>query len=237
MKIRTGAYLLRAIDYRDADRIVTLMTESDGKVGAIARGARRSRKRFGGALQPCLLLEAALTRPVRGGEGRLLTLDEVTVRRPFHGLLASLDRIRAAGEALEFVRTLAPDGEPQPRLFEAVTLLFERLETADAEWASSICIAFRMRALTLAGLRPELERCGVSGVACPEGRPALFDPARGSIVSRAHGGGRLLLGPGARKRLLEALTDGWCDMDPWPAQDREEAAAALEAFVANHVRN
>ena len=48
--ILTAAIVLRVTDYGEADRIVTLLTESHGKVSALARGAKKSRKRFGAAL-------------------------------------------------------------------------------------------------------------------------------------------------------------------------------------------
>ena len=47
--IRTRAIVLRLVDYRESDRIATLFTEALGRVGAIARGARKSQRRFGGA--------------------------------------------------------------------------------------------------------------------------------------------------------------------------------------------
>lgn len=230
----SAAYLLRAIDYRDADRIVTLFTEEHGKISAIARGAKRSRKRFGGALQPYLLLEARLTRARRGGD--LWTLEDVRVRRPFHGILGALARIQSAGAALEFVRAITAADEPQPRLLEAIGSLFERVEASGADTCADLLLSFRMRALALAGLRPELEHCAVSGVRCPPERPALFDPALGAIVSRAHGGGPFLLDASTRARLLAALGDEWATLDAWPAHERAQAEAALEAFVRHHVR-
>src|SRR5262249_59649646 len=77
------AILLGAVAYGDADRVVTLMTRSHGKVGAMARGARKSRNRFGGALGPFVVGEAML-RERRGAD--LMLLDSFHARRDFSRL-------------------------------------------------------------------------------------------------------------------------------------------------------
>ena len=58
--VHTRAVLLRQVDTGESDRVVTLLTEELGKVSAIARGARKSRKRFGAALALFVLAEAEL---------------------------------------------------------------------------------------------------------------------------------------------------------------------------------
>src|SRR5262249_37282659 len=54
------ALVLGTLDYGDADRMVTLLTRSGGKLTAFAAGARKSRRRFAGALEPGTVLRARL---------------------------------------------------------------------------------------------------------------------------------------------------------------------------------
>jgi DNA repair protein RecO (recombination protein O) len=87
---------LRNVDYADADRIVTLLTVRFGKAAFIARGARRSKKRFGGVLQPFLLLEVEVNQ----GAGQLGSLLRAQISRSFPHIVTDLG-LMAAGFALD----------------------------------------------------------------------------------------------------------------------------------------
>ena len=102
---RTRAFLLRSVDYGESDRVLTLLSEERGKIAAIARGARSSRKRFGGALEPFALLEVSLAR----GRGSLPRLAEASLLRAYAGLSRSLGRVGAAGFALELSGEVLPE--------------------------------------------------------------------------------------------------------------------------------
>jgi DNA repair protein RecO (recombination protein O) len=244
-ELRDDAFLLRAVDYRDHDRIVTLLTREHGAIGVMARGARRSRKRFGGALEP--FQRVAITwKPGRG----LGTLAEAVVRRSHPVLLGSLAKLRVAGEATAFVRMLCAEGQAEPVVFDELDRFFAHLgapgETAvssgappgsPSPWGSDVAalgLAFRMRLLGLFGASPELEVCGVSGLPCPDDRPAYFDPTRGTLVSRRHGGGPFLLAASTRARLRAAASEDWAEVG-FSAEELEEATPAIDAFVREHV--
>jgi DNA repair protein RecO (recombination protein O) len=98
----TDALLLRAVDYRDADRIVTLFTRELGVVSALARGAKGSRRRFSGVLEPYALLRVEL----EGGRGDLYTLKRAELAQVWSGVLGDFDRIQAGAAALRLVREL-----------------------------------------------------------------------------------------------------------------------------------
>ena len=66
--LKLRAIVLRTVDYGESDRVVTLLTAERGKLAAFARGARASRRRFGGALEPFTLL-AVEARERRGAWG------------------------------------------------------------------------------------------------------------------------------------------------------------------------
>ena len=151
------ALLLRAVDYRDADRIVTLLTRDSGKRSAVARGARRSRKRFGGGLEPCCVVRVELG-PSRG---ELWTLSRAAPLRVFPALVADLRKIALAGACLGFVREVTVVGEPVPALFDAIVRLFERLSEGPASGA--LLVAFEAHALGALGHAPLLDRCGRCG--------------------------------------------------------------------------
>ncbi len=174
--LKLTGVVLRAVDYGEADRVVTIFTRERGKVSAFARGARASRRRFGGALQPFTLLTAEARE--RAGSD-LLGLDGVAVTRGFAGLRGDLARIACAAYAAELTRELVRDHEPHEELFD---LLVEYLELLDAGPARPAALrAFELGALRAAGLMPRLDACARCGGATAAG-PARFDAGQGGVL-------------------------------------------------------
>jgi DNA repair protein RecO (recombination protein O) len=193
------ALLLRAVDYGESDRIVTLLTRELGKVALIARGARRSKRRFGAALEPYALLRAE----VGLGRGEVGRLAQAQIVKVFPGILRDLGKIELAGAALALVRDATPDHQPDPRVLDATIALLESLEEADGA-REELLLAFQARLLALIGLAAGLDVCGHCGRRAPEGQAALFDPSLGAISCRACGGGPLRIGGVLRGRLATA---------------------------------
>ncbi len=225
----SAAVLVRSVPYGDADRIVTLVTETHGKIAVMARGARRSKKRFSGALEPYALIEAEVAM----GRGEVGRLAQARVVRAFPGLLVRLDRIALAAAALELVRETAADHEvPDARLLPTIVRYFEILELAGSDRASRVHAAFTLRLLALTGHAPNLERCGRCGRVAPPSKAALFDPRQGAIVCRACGGGPLKLGGGQRHAMIRAGTRAWDDVD---RHLDATGAAAIDTFLEWHL--
>lgn len=196
---RTPAFVLRSIAYGEADRILTLFTLSDGRVSVLARGARKSSKRFGGALEPFCRVEVAYTP----GRGDLFRLQEARVERPFPGLLTSLSAMSRAGAGLELVRAVTPERAPEPPLFVAIERFLAAL-AAPGPTDSARLPAFQLEVLTLAGLAPGVDSCARCGREAPAGKAALFEPTLGGVVCRACGGGPFKLTGSMRRAIREA---------------------------------
>lgn len=243
----TRAVVLRVVDYRDADRIVTLFTEQLGKVSAIARSARRSQKRFAGGLESLCVVEVTLEH----ARGDLETLREARPVLPCLDLLTSLPRIEAAGAGLEMLRAILAERHAEPEVFERVVSFLLALDAGRSPGME--LLTFQLDALDVLGFSPEFEQCGVCGKVAPEDRVALFRPSAGAIVCRACGGGALRLGAVTRRLLLErrgraleggpTRVDGDVDGDgdgkkaaEWPKAVQSEAralvAGMLESVVA-----
>ena len=113
------AIVLRSIRYGEADRILHLLTPQRGRIGAIAKGARRARSRFGGRLEPFSRVALVLHE----GRGDLLTVtgaDSVDPHRPLREDAGTLD---AAARSCDAVLKLFEDGQ-HFRLWRTVSSLF-----------------------------------------------------------------------------------------------------------------
>ncbi len=228
----TDALVLRATDYRDADRVVTLFTQHFGKVSAIARGARASKKRFAGTLEPYAVIRVELETT----RADMLTLKSAELVRTYPNILRDLARMDVAGAALNLLREAHPARvADEPMFIHAVQFL--TLVDLEGDPERALLLGFALRVLALSGLAPRLDTCGRSQAPVPEGRPAYFDPAVGAVVSRRFGGGPFLLTARARTRLIRAQTEDWLQVsrEPWDETDLRVARAAIAAFIEIHI--
>jgi DNA repair protein RecO (recombination protein O) len=154
-RAETEAILLRLTDYGEADRIISLFTLEQGRISGIARGAKRSRKRFAGALEPFVHLKLHLHQGA--GLATVTCADIVTV---FTGIRRDLTGIGHAAYACELVERLTPEGEESPRLFRLLLRYLERLDEAPP--SPSDRRFFAVNLLKILGYQPELEGMGIS---------------------------------------------------------------------------
>jgi DNA repair protein RecO (recombination protein O) len=223
-RLRSPALLLRRVAYGETNLLVTLFTEQTGKVSAVARGARRSARRFP-ALEPMHLLRVALELT----PGRELgMLAEATIERPRLRLTASLPCMEAAGQGLRWLRQAAPERSAEPRLWIEVNALLDALD-GDGEQAGphaqALLGAAGLRMLWAAGWGLVLDHCVRCDRACPEHARAFVDVRAGGVVCRRCGGGGVELSARQRLGLLQALGGDEAGLG------EPEAAAAAIALV------
>jgi DNA repair protein RecO (recombination protein O) len=205
-RIDSAALLVRSVPYGEADLVATFFTRELGKVAAVVRGARRSARRFGGALEP--IHELVVSIEDTGKE--LCVLKEARIGRPRIAITASLEAMDAAGQALRWVRHVCPPRTPEPAAWTSLERLLGALEglpptAREAAHAANASLAvFGLRLLTDIGYALELDRCIRCGRACPEGRPAFVDAAAGGVVCTACGGARRTLSGPLRTLAAQA---------------------------------
>ncbi len=194
-------FLLHRVPYGESDVIATFLTAQHGKLGMIARGARRSSKRFQGVLEP--LSTVLLTYEDRGRD--LCTLKEGRVTVPRTRIMEDLDALEAAGKALRFVRALCPARTPEPEVTMSLVTLLDALQEGRRTQAELLRFSFAL--LTGVGYGLELSRCLRCGKPRPAGRPAYVDPDKGGVVCASCGGGKILV-PAELIEEAQRLTSG-----------------------------
>ena len=225
---RCDAIVLAVSDYREADRLVTLFTLEHGKVKGIARGAKRSVRRFGGALEPFarLSVQMALT-------GSLSRIDSVDIATLHHRIRDDLLKIGYAGYACEATDLLLPEGYPNPRLYRLLSAWLERLDSAPAE--PSDRRFFEINLLNILGYRPHLEgcaRCGADPGADPSGG---YSGSAGEILCGRCGRGGRPISVATLKLLARCLRTGRFGAVIFSPVELEESGSILEPAVAAHV--
>ena len=235
--LKLTAIVLRVVDYGESDRIVTLFSRERGKVSAFARGARASRRRFGGALEPFTYLSAEAR--VRAGSD-LLGLESVSVERGFGGIRTELARIACAGYAAELCRELVRDHEPHEELFQLLAAYLGLLDGGPAR--PTTLRAFELDALRAVGFMPRLDGCARCGEPLTPGPRGLrFDPGQGGLLCAGceptASAGAPMLTPETAAGLLRLQEGGLAaaEAEPLTPGAGREAREALGAFVAHLV--
>jgi DNA repair protein RecO (recombination protein O) len=210
------------VPYGEADVVITLFTEALGKVAAMARGARKSKRRFAAALEPMHTVQVTIDeRP--GAE--LFGLREAVVVVPRTHILGDLDRMNAAGKALRWARGGSPNRTPENGVWLELETLLGRLDDpADTLPPGTHLAASGLRMLRHFGYGLELDACVRCGRACDPTRSAYVDAGAGGLICQSCGGGQ-----SPHHHLVDAATRGRLSA---AASGRDAALHAGDTAVA-----
>lgn len=147
---RLAGVVLHVRDFGDAHRIVEALTAEEGRVSALARHARASKRRFAGVLDLFASLELELL-----AKPGLWTLEAATLIDARLGLRADLDLLERASACCEAVRLLVAEHQASPDALTALTSGLDALARGDVPAA----VAFWPRLLRAVGLAPDLTGC------------------------------------------------------------------------------
>ena len=234
--LKTEAVVLRSIRYGEADRILHLYTSDRGRLGAIAKGVRRARSRFGGRLEPFFRLRIELHE----GRGELLTVTGAQTVEAHARLREDAHALDAAARACDAVSRLFETPEPHPEVFNllcrALRLLDEQAGvSAPVASRRAAALAFRLKLLLAAGLAPQLAACASCG---EREHLAGFSGAAGGVVCAACEASSFPLSEQAHGfmsgALASPLQQAPCAPDRALAQVERAVAETLEHHA--HVR-
>lgn len=186
MYLTTRGLVLREAKYKESDKILTILTETDGKISAKARGVQRTRSKIAAASQ--LLSFSDFTFFDSRGKW---TINEAESLEQFRALRGDIELLALGSYIAELLEAVANENVPEPEILQlglnALYALSNRLCPP-----AQVKAAFELRLMSLAGYRPQLDECAGCGRREPEsGR--LF-PEHGELFCpecRAVGGLRM----------------------------------------------
>lgn len=251
--LSTPAVVLRAVDYGESDRIVTFLTRDAGKVSGIAKGAKRSQRRFSGALGLFSLVN--LHYRTRAG-AELVFLERAQLLVPWKGMLDSLERYAAASHVVEVADKMTAEQEVGDDLFRVVVATLRRIDRAEPGPAT--LRLYELATLAACGYRAELSRCvrcrqpfatvaatarlapSAGGAACgrcadPEEAGEAISPAALACLGRMQA--EVARATAIMRRDSAALFEAESDLAAeLPRAVTRELGAALAALLAPRVR-
>lgn len=229
------AIVLNAMDYSESDLILTFYTKEFGKVKGIAKGARRSRRRFVGSLDAPSHIRGVFHHNDKSG---LVRVESAALANSFSWLKSDLVRYANACCLLELISETTGEGQSSPEIYGLLLEFLHLLETA-VHVPALLCF-FEIKLLALTGFQPHLNGC----VLCR--RP--FDPASGAriyfsserggtVCSSCSGGFGMPVSLGTVRMLSNAArlnTDRLGRLKPDQSL-LDESETLLDDFIRHHI--
>jgi DNA repair protein RecO (recombination protein O) len=224
---KTEAVVLRSIRLGEADRVLHLYTEDRGRIGAVAKGVRRVKSRFGGRLEPLSRVKLVLHE----GRSDLCTItsaDTVHAHPTLRERRASIER---ATDACDAVLRLFDAAEPNR---PAYNLLCHELALLDGDAGLATmaqALAFRMKLLLAAGFVPELAACAACG---EREHIGAFSAAAGGVVCPGCEAGSFSLTQEAHQFMVDALAKPLSEAPESPDFALRQVDRAVSETVEHH---
>lgn len=162
MHLTTKGLVLREVNYKESDKILTVLTAEEGKLTVSARGCRKKSSTTAAACQLLVWSEFTLYEY----QGRWAVKEAVTERQ-FSGVRSDLEKLSIASYFAEVTEALAEEGQTETGLLALTLNSLHALEKLHLPQAL-IKTAFEWKAMALAGYEPMADGCAVCGAAEPE---------------------------------------------------------------------
>lgn len=232
--VSSPAIMLRAIEHGDYDKIVTFFTLKRGKISLIAKGAKKSLKRFAGVLELFSVLNVVWSY----GRGKgLPILQEASVVDPFEQIRIDVTKTAYASYWCELVYVWMEQGQRQISIYRLLEHTLDHLNSGSLP-EHTLHVTFQLRFMGISGFKPSLDHCNNCRAPLDRfGRSAVaFDVRRGGVLCEKctpQGPGSLSLSKGTVKLLSWVLSAPLEKLDRlrFSRQAIEESLRMLEAFV------
>jgi len=233
----TPAIVLRAVNTGEADRVVTLFGRDSGRLSALARGARKSQKRFAGGLGLCAAGVATLRERANS---ELLTLEGFDATAGHAALGADVGRMAHAAYAAELVGKLCAPRQVEPAIYDWLLELLTHLELEGA--SAERLRVFELGLLGGLGFGPAIAACAVCAGASYVGRDAStvafrWDPDRGGAVcvACARGGRPITAAARAERHRLQVQKRRAAARESLPPDANRDCREALAEIINHHI--
>jgi DNA repair protein RecO (recombination protein O) len=230
----TEAVVLRSLRFGEADRVLHLYTLDRGRVGAVAKGVRKTKSRFGARLEPLSHAELVLHQ----GGGELHTVTGVDLIRPHQAARDDGYRLAVGLVGLEAMLRLFTEQERNERAFEALTRFLDLLDelppgAAERPALDPLALSFQLKLLWLNGYLPHLTSCANCG---REDELVGYSPRAGGAVCRTCAEESLALSPAGRAGIEALLRTPLAEAAEAGLDDRaqREALAVITSSYEFH---
>ncbi len=176
-RYETEALVLSTTEHGESDQIVTFFTQSSGRVTAIAKGAKKSKKRFVNKLEQFSFLRIVYQQK---NNNSLSFLSEAELHTAFIHLRNNVHLYEVASVIREFLLFAIKEGEPEKKVFQLSLWALHSLN--QNQTAKSILALYLLRFFDYIGYRPNLECCNRCDSTIHPGQNYRFDSGSGGLI-------------------------------------------------------
>jgi DNA repair protein RecO (recombination protein O) len=174
---KTEAIVLQSMDFGERDKLITLLTKRYGKLKGIAKGAKKSKKRFAGTLEIFSYVSLNFFEKENLGLARI---EGVSLIEPFSKINESIEKVTYGSYFVELANEMVGEREENKAIF-SLLLYFLRLLNREKVNEDYVRI-FEVRLLTLLGYQPQLEKCLICETELGPDTVNWFSLKRGGVV-------------------------------------------------------
>ncbi len=179
-QLKTTGFVLRTLNYSESDLIVTFYSHDFGKLKGIAKGAKRSKKRFVNVFEPFSLTNILFTRKSRD---MLAFIESCDIIDHYPAIRQDMEKTLIASYFIDLADHFSPEGKKNEKVFELLQNFFLVLGREKA--SDALVRFFEMRLLKLAGFEPAREHCIVCKTPVTNGNSYYFHAHDGGIKCSA----------------------------------------------------
>ena len=221
------AIVLRRVNYRDNDRMVTLLSPSRGRIEAVIRNCRKPKSHNLNAAELFALGDYMVIET-----GGRMIVTSVHLIETFYPLRADYNRLTCGVWLLGLAEAVAEPEQEQQELFMLLLHTLSRLAFSDQPW-KPLLSGFLLHFSACQGFKPRLNHCSLCGKRLSEEPPLFFDTADGGLCcgSCRRSGNQAPLSPAQLRWMRSALTSGsasWVN-----TADAEAPFPLLRTYVEN----
>jgi DNA repair protein RecO (recombination protein O) len=228
---KTEAIVLRSMRFSEADRILHLYTRDRGRVGAIAKGVRKTKSRFGARLEPLSHVEAMLHE----GSGELHTVTGVELIASHRAVREDRYRLGAGLIGAEAMLRLFGEPEANGRAFIALSRFLDVLDEVKPPAGGRpeldlLALSFQLKLLWLSGYLPHVTACVEC---CATDELVGFSARAGGAVCGVHARGAFTLsvdGLAGVEQLLSAPLADASDVELGDRARRDALAVVISLY-------
>jgi DNA repair protein RecO (recombination protein O) len=221
--------ILKATNFGEADKLLTILSKSKGKIRAIAKGIRKSKAKFSGSLEPFTYCHIMIVQ----GKKDLDLITGVDVIKSFKNLRTDLKRTATAYLLSELIDKLTEVHQPQFHIFQEFNMALEKLNSPEYVDLTLLKDYFIINILNILGYRPEIKVCQI----CHQkisGNRDHFSPNLGGVICEncvSKNGEAIPISIESLK-IIQLFTHNDINIiDKIPDKNKKELSGILEMFL------
>ncbi len=240
--LSTDAILLKKIEYGDHDLIIIFFTQARGKMSVMAKNAKKSVKRFSGALDLFSLDHIDLRFPKRKG-GSMTILCQADLENGFANIRYNVFKTAYASFWTELINAWLEEGKAQPALYDLLLFSLGALDTGSMD-PEVVSLLFQIRFMSISGFSPCIDCCNEcrTGIDHIDQKKILFDLKQGRVIcdkclGNAGTDDGIMVSKGTLKQLfwLNTADESRMDRIKFSGFAISEGQRLLEAFIPFHI--